>query len=103
MTRAEMLVLLKQSIGEPCATDNREAFIGLKLDSAITRLETEGISFTPTTSSGGELSYPIEDSDLILTLAEFLIRKRDTDNGYPRSLEWAIHNRKVNQVGDNNV
>lgn len=98
MTKAEMLTLLKQAVGEPNATLDRATFLEMKLDSAIQRLKNNGIDIDESTSD-----YSIDDSDLIVTYAEFLVRKRDTQDGMPRSLEWAIHNRIMVQNGAENV
>lgn len=92
MTKDQLLGILKIAIGEPNATADRLSFITFCLDNAIERLAENGI----------ETSAPYSQSDagLIIPYAEFLIEKRETSEGLPRYLEWAMHNRIVKDVSE---
>ena len=94
MTKANMLTMLEIAVGEPNASSTREAFLTFQLEMAMQRLTDNGVEFSPT---GDDPDYPLEDSNLIVAYAEFLVQKRDTAEGLPRHLEWAIHNRLIVQ------
>lgn len=89
MTCSDLLVFLLADLGEPNASEARKNWLKLQLEAAMRFIETEGIV----------LSVPInaEDGALIVMYAAYMVRKRDTDQGMPRMLRWALNNRLFSQ------
>lgn len=85
MTCDDLLVLLMADLGEPNASASRKQWLTLQLQAAQRFIEREGIA----------ISSPInvEDAALIIMYAAYLVRKRDTSEGMPRMLRWALNNR----------
>lgn len=87
MTDAEILALLKTDLGEQFASTDRLAFLNQSIQSAKAFIAREGITLTDS----------LEDAQLIEMYAAFLVRKRNTPDGMPRSLRWALNNRLMSQ------
>lgn len=93
MIDAELLQLLKTSLHEPNASPDRTLYLTAMLKTAKSFLQSEGVTIEGT-------DYSIEDASLIVMYAEFLITKRQTSEGMPRYLRWAINNRLFGQSGE---
>lgn len=92
MTDAELLSTIKVMIGEANPSSERLIFIQQAVNSAKSFIGREGITLAPALSNG-VTNYSIEDSQLILMYAEYLIRKRETNEAMPRMLRFALNNR----------
>lgn len=93
MTKADILTLLKTSLGEPNASTSRVLLLNNKIDVAIALIKDEGITLSE------EPTIETDDAGLILMYAEFLVVKRETEEGIPRYLRWALNNRLIKQRG----
>ena len=83
MDSATMLSMLKIELGiVTTAYDTRLAQL---LTTAAAMIEREGAALATATS--------IEDANLVVMYAAWMWRKRDTGDGMPRMLRWALNNR----------
>lgn len=78
-----MLAMLKVDLG--ISTTAYDARLAQYLSSAQKEIEREGVTLSPATS--------VNDATLIIQYAAWLWRKRDTGEGMPRMLRWAMNNR----------
>lgn len=85
MSKDDILTILKANLDLLQVSNERLAFLNHCIDSAITFMEREGVSFSS--------PYSIEDGSLIVMYASYLFNKRKTDEGMPRMLRWALNNR----------
>lgn len=89
MTKEDILTILMGNLDLLQVSNERRAFLGHCIDSAIAFIEREGVSFSN--------PYSIEDGTLIVMYASYLFNKRKTDEGMPRMLRWALNNRLFSQ------
>ena len=79
-----MLEMLKIDLGiTTTAYDER---LGQYLNSAQQMIEREGVTAL-------DLSSSLEDMQLVVMYAAWLWRRRDSMEGMPRMLRWALNNR----------
>lgn len=84
-TKAQALAMLKIDIGlTATAYDNR---LGQYLETAEAEIEREGITFDES----------IGDINILVMYAAWLWRKRDSMEGMPRMLRYALNNRLFSQ------
>lgn len=83
----EVLQLLQVDLGELYLTSERRAFLIQHIDAAKEFIKREGIA----------LSASFEDTQLIEMYAAYLVRKRNTNEGMPRMLRYALNNRLFSQ------
>ena len=88
MTRADILTIFLQDIGEPFASGDRLTFLEAALDGAIAEIQQTGITFTE-----GADGYSALDANLIRMYAAWIVRGRAVQEGMPRQLQRALHNR----------
>lgn len=86
MTNADLLSMLKVDLGiTTTAYDER---LGQYLESAEAQIVNEGaVNFAPLTS--------ISDAQLTVQYAAWMWRKRDTMEGMPRMVRYALNNRVI--------
>lgn len=94
MNDTDILTLLKTSLGEPNASQARTSLLQNKIDLARTLIKDEGITLSSASDVGG---ITADDAGLIEMYAEFLVVKRETAEGMPRYLRWALNNRLIKQ------
>lgn len=94
MTNTDLLTVFKQRIGEINPSNNRLLFINQAIASATSFIEREGITLTYDQTTG----YSVEDAELIMMYAEYLIKKRDTTEEMPRMLRYTLNNRLFSEV-----
>ena len=83
MTDSQILEMLKVNLGiSATAYDER---LSMLIDAAKREIAREGITLEATPEAG--------DANLILMYADWLWRKRDTGEGIPRMLRYALNNR----------
>lgn len=88
MTDAEKLSMLKVDLGiTATAYDDR---LAQYLTSARAEILREGVTLSEDTGSTTET---LDDANLQVMYAAWLWRKRDSGEGMPRMLRWAINNR----------
>ena len=87
MSDTEILTLLKIDLGEQFASDERVTFLSQAIAAAKSFICREGVTLTDS----------LEDGQLVEMYAAFLVRKRNTGEGVPRSLRWALNNRLMGQ------
>lgn len=85
MTDADLMTIFKQRIGEPYPSADRQLFLDQSVSAARAMITREGITLNTVTSS--------EDAELVLMYAEYLVKKRNTTEGMPRMLRFAMNNR----------
>ena len=78
-----MLAMLKVNLG--ITTQAYDGRLEQYLSSAKAEIEREGVTLSPSVS--------VDDANLIIQYAEWMWRKRDSGEGMPRMLRWAINNR----------
>ena len=84
MTTADLLSMLKVDLG--ITTTAYDARLTQYLESAQARIEEEGAkNFAPLTS--------LDDAQLTVSYAAWMWRKRDTMEGMPRMVRYALNNR----------
>lgn len=88
MTDADKLRMLKVDLGiTATAYDER---LGEYLTYARAEIQREGITLTEDTA---ETTETMDDANLQVMYAAWLWRKRDSGEGMPRMLRWALNNR----------
>ena len=92
MTDKNIEDLLKESLGEKNPSSSRLAFLKQAINSAKMFITREGITLPSN-------NYTEEDAQLIVMYADYLIRKRATDDKMPRMLRWALNNRLFSEKG----
>lgn len=83
MNDETMLMMLKTDLG--ITTQAYDGRLGQYLSSAQKEIEREGVKLLPSTS--------VDDANLVIQYAAWMWRKRDSGEGMPRMLRWAINNR----------
>ena len=83
MNDETMLMMLKTDLG--IKTQAYDGRLGQYLKSAEAEIKREGVNLLPSTS--------VDDANLIIQYAAWMWRKRDSGEGMPRMLRWAINNR----------
>lgn len=78
-----MLAMLKIDLG--ITTDRYDDRLMKTIDSARSMIEREGVTFAD--------QLTVEDQQLVVMYAAWLWRRRDTMEGMPRMLRWALNNR----------
>lgn len=78
-----MLTMLKIDLG--ITTDRYDGRLQQIIDSARSMIEREGVAFASDLTA--------EDQQLIVMYAAWLWRRRDTHEGMPRMIRWALNNR----------
>lgn len=78
-----MLSILKIDLG--ITTDRYDDRLTKTIDSARSMIEREGVTFAD--------QLTVEDQQLIVMYAAWLWRRRDTMEGMPRMLRWALNNK----------
>lgn len=79
----QILQLLQVDLGELYLTDERRVYLLQCINASKNLIEREGIS----------LNGSAEDTQLIEMYAAYLVRKRNTNEGMPRMLRYALNNR----------
>lgn len=95
MTDADILSILQADLNILAPDATRTAQLEQYIQAAISFIKREGVALTA--------PYSIEDGQLIEMYAAYLFRKRDSGEGMPRMLRWALNNRIFGQVGDRDV
>lgn len=88
MTDVELLKLLKLDLQNP--PDAMDPFLRTLLGAAQERITSYGIAL-----DYGNMS----DVQLVIQYASYLYRMRNSNEGMPRSLQYALHSRLVNEKG----
>ena len=91
MTNADILNLLLIDLGFIKVDTNRQDQLEQLIDSAVAFIQREGLSLSA--------PYTVEQAQLIEMYAAYLFRKRDTAEGMPRMLRWALNNAIFSQAG----
>lgn len=90
MTRADILTIFLQDIGEPYAKPDRLYFLDTAVDGAISAIEQAGVVLSKETDEGG---ISVLDANLIRMYAAWLIRGRASQEPMPPQLRRALHSR----------
>ena len=88
MTTAEVIRMLKLELQNP--PDAMDDFLTLLVGSAKEAIESKGIFLDMS-------SY--EDAHLVVMYASWLYRKRNSNDGMPRMLQYELHSRLVHEKG----
>lgn len=88
MTTAEVIRMLKLDLQNP--PDAMDDFLSLLVGSAKEAIESKGIFLDMS-------SY--EDAHLVVMYASWLYRKRNSNDGMPRMLQYELHSRLVHEKG----
>lgn len=98
MTKSDILTMLKSNLNIISQNQDLTAQLNYMIDGSIAMLETEGITFNTTTTSGvTTYNFDIEQAELITMYAAYLYRKRATNEPMPRMLRWARNNLLMKQ------
>lgn len=92
MTKTDVGNILKASLNLVCVTQTNVAlnqFLEQTVNAAIGFIEREGATLS---SDEDGYDFTPEEAQLIVMYASWLYRKRDTAEGMPRSLRWALNN-----------
>ena len=111
MTKSDILSMLKANL--EIINTLQDDYLGQLIDVSVKEIEREGITFVTSTipdpeGEETEVSYEIDDANLIVMYAAYLYRNRasDSDTGYktaisatgmPRMLRYALNNRLFSQ------
>lgn len=95
MTDADILSILQADLNILAPDATRTAQLEQYIQAAISFIKREGVALTA--------PYSIEDGQLIEMYAAYLFRKRDSGEGMPRMIRWALNNRIFGQAGDGDV
>lgn len=85
MTLFEMLTALKIDLG--ITTDRYDERLGQLLESAQKQISDEGVS----------LQDNVADGNLVVMYAAWMWRRRDTGEGMPRMVRYALNSRVVRE------
>lgn len=88
MTDADLLEMLKLDLQNP--PDAMDDYLELLVGSAREAIESKGIFLDRS-------SY--EDAHLVVMYASWLYRKRNSNDGMPRMLQYELHSRLVHEKG----
>ena len=89
MTDEDVLKILQADLNLLMLDETRTAQLNQYIQAAKEFIQREGVAIaTP---------YSVEDSQLIVMYAAYLFRKRDSGEGMPRMLRWALNNRLFSQ------
>lgn len=89
MTDEDVLKILQADLNLLMLDETRTAQLDQYIQAAKAFIQKEGVAIaTP---------YSVEDSQLIEMYAAYLFRKRDSGEGMPRMLRWALNNRLFSQ------
>lgn len=89
MTDEDVLKILQADLNLLMLDETRTAQLNQYIQAAKEFIQREGVAIaTP---------YSVEDSQLIEMYAAYLFRKRDSGEGMPRMLRWALNNRLFSQ------
>lgn len=89
MTDEDVLKILQADLNLLMLDETRTAQLNQYIQAAKEFIQREGVAIaTP---------YSVEDTQLIEMYAAYLFRKRDSGDGMPRMLRWALNNRLFSQ------
>lgn len=89
MTDEDVLKILQADLNLLMLDETRTAQLNQYIQAAKELIQREGVAIaTP---------YSVEDCQLIEMYAAYLFRKRDSGDGMPRMLRWALNNRLFSQ------
>lgn len=91
MTDADILSLLNTDLGFIQPDAARTAQLQQLIAAAVSFMQREGLALSA--------PYTVEQAQLIEMYAAYLFRKRDTGDGMPRMLRWALNNAILAQAG----
>ena len=89
MTDTDLLTMLRADLQNPPGLLND--YLDFLIKSAKEQIEEQGITLN--------LSA-IKDNHLIVMYASWLYRKRNTNDGMPRMLRYALHSRLIDEKGE---
>lgn len=89
MTQADLLVLLKANLNILYSDSTLTLQLTQMLAAAQNFIQREGIVL--------QEPFSTEDGQLIVMYAEYLYRKRATNEPMPRMLRWTLNNRLMSQ------
>lgn len=122
MTKADILTMLKANL--EIVNTLKDVYLNQLIDVSIKEIEREGVTFTTseieitttetddegneTTTTTTEVSYEVDDANLIVMYAAYLYRNRAVEGnagyttaisatGMPRMLRYALNNRIMSQ------
>ena len=88
MTDTELLTMLRNDLQNPPGLLND--YLSFLINSSKEQIEDKGITLNLTSN---------EDCHLIIMYASWLYRKRNSNDGMPRMLRYALHSRLVHEKG----
>lgn len=89
MENSTLMALLKADLDLISVPKEREAYLTQQIEAAKSMIQREGITLTDTP----------EDIQLVVMYAAWLYRKRNTGEGMPRMIRYALNNRVISQRG----
>lgn len=89
MENSTLMALLKADLDLLTVPKEREAYLMQQIEAAKSMIQREGITLTDTP----------EDTQLVVMYAAWLYRKRNTGEGMPRMIRYALNNRVISQRG----
>ena len=89
MDNSTLMALLKADLDLLTVPKEREAYLTQQIEAAKSMIQREGITLTDTP----------EDIQLVVMYAAWLYRKRNTGEGMPRMIRYALNNRVMSQRG----
>lgn len=89
MENSTLMALLKADLDLLSVPKEREAYLTQQIEAAKSMIQREGITLTDTP----------EDIQLVVMYAAWLYRKRNTGEGMPRMIRYALNNRVMSQRG----
>ena len=95
MTTTEVFEIVKHDLGELNPSAGRTNYLMTIMSAGINLMSDEGVNFDLE-------NLDSEDCELIVMYTHYLVTKRDTSEGMPRMLRWALNNRilkeKANEI-----
>lgn len=89
MENSTLMALLKADLDLLSVPKEREAYLTQQIEAAKSMIQREGITLTDSP----------EDIQLVVMYAAWLYRKRNTGEGMPRMIRYALNNRVISQRG----
>lgn len=89
MENSTLMALLKADLDLLSVPKEREAYLTQQIEAAKSMIQREGITLTDSP----------EDIQLVVMYAAWLYRKRNTGEGMPRMIRYALNNRVMSQRG----
>lgn len=89
MENSTLMALLKADLDLLTVPKEREAYLTQQIEAAKSMIQREGITLTDSP----------EDIQLVVMYAAWLYRKRNTGEGMPRMIRYALNNRVISQRG----